>query len=277
MCISGCIFSAYVTEVTVNKMRCGRILVKGKAEEIAASPGPRVRQKHGKRPNPYSTSGLDKFQAVCDELYSKRQYAANKAGVPEAMVRFVSSKKGWIPFVIGATDQKTWKENPNGDISRSVSILVPAENNNGETGRELRRNDERGDNIGGSKRKGFTVSASTSSVKVHGDPTDFCGTVPLPAVNPQNNNPEHSRNHHGPEAKRLTRSVSMDNWPRNRPASPVMGSDNFYRKTRPAVAHDPSVAALTVMFVTLLCFVFYGGFCAILFTSTWLYLVAVFR
>lgn len=292
MCISECIFSAYITEVT-DKMRCWKDISRrqGKAEEIAVLAGPRTRRKHGKKSNPYSTSGLDKFQSVCDELSTKRQYFANKVGVPEAMVRFVSSKKGWIPVAMGTRgfdpDGDTAgvsilvpavNNNSDGDTA-GVSILVPAVSNNSETGRELRENDERNNNIGGSKRKGLTVSASTSSVKAHDDSTDFCGTVSLAAVNSQKNNPEHSQNRHNPEAKRLRRSVSMNNWPTTRPVSPVMGSDNFYRKTRPAAAaQDASMAALTVMFVTLFCFVFYGRFCAILFTSTWLYLVpAMFR
>lgn len=249
-------------------MHCGRVCVKGEAEENAISPRPRSRQKHGKRSNPYSACGLDKFQSVYAELSSKREYVANKTGVPEAMVRFVSSKNGWIPVVMGARDQKIH----GGDAAR-VSTLVPAEDTNGETGGELRIKDERNDIIDGSERKG----APTSAVRAHGDLTDFCATVSVQAVNPKNNDPEHNHRHHHSEVKTLRRAVSLDSWASPRPASPVLRSENFYRNTRAAEFYDASVGALTIMIITMFCFVFYGRLFAILFTSAWLYLVAMFR
>jgi hypothetical protein len=81
-------------------MHCGKISLESDAEEIAVSPKPKYRQRHG-RLNPYSTTGLDKFESIYVELSAKREYIAQKTGAPEAMVRFVSSKKGWIPVVLG--------------------------------------------------------------------------------------------------------------------------------------------------------------------------------
>lgn len=102
-------------------MRCGRISVDGDAEEIALSRRPKSRQKREKRQNPYSTRGLDKFESVCSELSSRRQYIAKKTGVPEAMVRFVDSKNGWIPFVVGAREEMGKKNS--GEVAGRVSIV----------------------------------------------------------------------------------------------------------------------------------------------------------
>lgn len=102
-------------------MRCGRIIVDGDAEEIALWQKPKSRQKREKRQNPYSTRGLDKFESVRSELSSRRQYIAKKTGVPEAMIRFVDSKNGWIPFVVGARDEMGKKNS--GEVAGRVSIL----------------------------------------------------------------------------------------------------------------------------------------------------------
>lgn len=262
-------------------MRCGRILVIGEAEEIAVSPRMRSRQKHGKRSNPYSTSGLDKFQSVNAELSAKRKYIANKTGVTEDMVKFVSSKKGWVPVVIGARDQGTEKKN-NGEDASGVLILGPPELNIGEKGRESRKKDEGNGINGESEKRDVTVSAPTSHVRAHGDPTDLWVTASLQAVNLENIDPGHKKNHHPyhhrySEPKMFRGFVSMDNCPSARPAAPLMGSDSFYMKTSPAVTYDDSVCALTVMISMLFCFVFYGRLCVILFTCALLYLVPMFR
>lgn len=257
-------------------MLCGRISVESKAEEIAVTPTPRCRQKHGKRSNPYSTIGLDKFDRVYAELSAKRKYIANKNGVPEAMVRFVSSKKGWIPVVIGVREQGTEKQNSSVDDS-GVSILGPAENNNGEIGRESKEKDEGNDINSESERRDLTVGAPISPVRAEGDPTEFWDTASLRVVDSKNVDLEHNNHHHHSEDKMCRRFVFMDDWPSYRPASPVLGSDSFYRKTKATVGYDASVGAVTVMIIMLFCFVFYGRLCAILFTSACLYLVAVFR
>lgn len=109
-------------------MRCGRISVEGEAEEIAISPGPRSLQKHGKRPNPYSTIGLDKFESVCAELSAKREYIAKEIGTPEALVRFVDSKNGWIPVVVRPGEVIQKKNSTEG--AAGVSILGPVEMSN---------------------------------------------------------------------------------------------------------------------------------------------------
>jgi len=130
-------------------MRCGRISVKGEAEEIAVSPGPRSRQKHGKRSNPYSTGGLDKFESVYAELSAKREYIAKKTGTPDALVRFLYSKNGWIPVVVRPREGNR-KKNCGVRASRA-SILGPVEKNHGEKDGELRREDKGNDINGGSE------------------------------------------------------------------------------------------------------------------------------
>jgi len=129
-------------------MRCGRISVKGEAEEIAVSPRARSRQKHGKRSNPYSTGGLDKFESVYAELSAKREYIAKKTGAPEALVRFVYSKNGWIPFVLRPREGIGKKKAVAG--AAGASILGPVEKSNREDG-ELRKKDEGNDLNGGSE------------------------------------------------------------------------------------------------------------------------------
>lgn len=120
-------------------MRCGRISVKGEAEEIAVSPRPRCRHRHGKRLNPYSTRGLDKFKSVYAELSARREYIAKKTGAPEALVKFAHSKNGWIPVVVRAREG-IWKKN-GGAGAAGASILGPAVKNNGQKDGELRRKD----------------------------------------------------------------------------------------------------------------------------------------
>lgn len=318
-------------------MRCGRISVAGDAEEIAVSPKPKYRQRHGKRLNPYSTTGLDKFESIYAELSAKREYIAQKTGAPEAMVRFVSSKKGWIPVVLGARDQEMRKKTSGGDAD-GVSIVVPAENNNGKTGVELSKDegnditverenisisvlDERRHSLvmqwsrflqnttlgflgvsamlvkfivcgasclavlfgnpnpsqeaiaeqqDGNRRipraPGLTVSAPASPLGAHGDPTDFLATASPRAAKPQNIDSEHK--HHQSKVEKYRRAVSMDNRPTR-----LARSDSFFR---PAMAYDANLGA-TVMILTLLCFVFYGRFCAIFFTCACLYLFTMFR
>lgn len=119
-------------------MRCGKILVKGEAEEIAVSPKPKSRQRHGKRSNPYSTRGLDKFKSVYAELSARREYIAEKTGAPEALVRFAYSKNGWIPVVVRGIDVTGTKNSGAG--AAGVSILGPVVKNNGQDG-ELRKED----------------------------------------------------------------------------------------------------------------------------------------
>lgn len=264
-------------------MRCGRVSVKGEAEEIVVSPKTSSRQKHGKsqRLNPYSTSGLDKFASVNAELSAKRKYVANKTGVPEAMVKFVSSKNGWVPVVIGAKDQGTEKKSNGGDASR-VSILGPAEINNGEKGWESRKKDERNGINGESEKRYVTVSAPTSLVRAHGDPTDLWVTDSMQAVNLENIDPGHKQNQHPhhhchSEPKMFRRFVPMDNCPSTGPATPVVGSDSFYMKTRPAVTYDDSIYAFTVIISMLFGFVFYGRLFVMLLTCAFLYLVPIFR
>ncbi|KAH9303835.1 hypothetical protein KI387_008239, partial [Taxus chinensis] len=86
-------------------MRCGRILVEGEAEETIPVPpkAAKPRQKrrsHGKKRNPYSSVGLDKFASLNAELSAKREYIARKTGTPEAMVRFAYTHRGWVPVVV---------------------------------------------------------------------------------------------------------------------------------------------------------------------------------
>ena len=81
----------------------GSISVEGEAEEITVSPRTRYWQlRHGKRSNPYSTSGLDKFEDVYAELSARREYVAKNIGAPEALVKFAYSKNGWVPVVVRA-------------------------------------------------------------------------------------------------------------------------------------------------------------------------------
>jgi len=136
-------------------MRHGRISVEGDAEKMAVSPRTKYRQRHGKRLNPYSTIGLDKFESVHAELSAKREYIAHETGAPEAMVRFVSSKKGWIPVVLGDRGREIRRKNSGGDPA-GVSIVGPSENNNDETGGELRK-DEGNDIIGESESISISV------------------------------------------------------------------------------------------------------------------------
>lgn len=321
-------------------MRCGRMPVKGDAEETAVLPGPRYRPRNGQRSNPYSTTGLDKFESIHAKLSAERERVAQKTGAPQAMVRFVSSRKGWIPVVIGDKDHKIRRKNSGGDAA-GVSNMVPAENNNEETGVESRRKDAENDINGESQNNsssvldershnlvmpwspflkntsfgvlavsamlvkfimcgasflaalfenpnpnpsreaiaeqedssrriirapGFTVSAPTSPRTVHGDPTDFLAPACPSALKPKNIDSEHK--HHQSKAKKYRRVVSTD----NRPTRPER-SDTFYR---PAMAYDANRGA-TVMIFTLLCFVFYGRFCAIVFTCMCMYLFTVFR
>lgn len=120
-------------------MRCGKISVEGEAEEIAVSPRPRFCQKHVKKPNPYSSRGLDKFETVYAELSAKREYVAKKVGVSEDQVRFSFSKDGWTPVVMRTRDG-TGKKN-SGEGAAGVSIPGSGEKKN--RSRELRGKDER--------------------------------------------------------------------------------------------------------------------------------------
>lgn len=131
-------------------MRCGRISVKGEAEEIAVSLRSRSRKKHWKRSNPYSNRGLDTFQSVYAELSAKREYIAKKTGAPEDMVRFVSSNEGWIPIVLGLREGIGKKNG--GAVVAGASILGPVEKNNGDNHGELRRKDEGNESNGESER-----------------------------------------------------------------------------------------------------------------------------
>lgn len=127
-------------------MHCGRISVKGEAEEIAVSTRPRSRQKHGEKSNPYSSGGLDKFGSVYAELSAKRQYIAKKTGVPEALVRFVYSENGWRPVVVRPREENG-KKNVGAVASRD-SILESEEKINGEKDGKLRRKDKGNDITG---------------------------------------------------------------------------------------------------------------------------------
>lgn len=233
---------------------CGRTSLNGKPEKI--SPWP----KHEQRPNPFSTSGLDKFHSLCAELSARRKYIANKIGVPEDMVRFVASNKGWVPILIGVRDEGTRKKNSDGDASEDW-ILGPENNKNGGIGGELKRKDEGDDISGESERKGLSLSTRT-----HASPTDSWPTAFLGAVNLRKIHPEQNFYHHLQDsaAKMFRWFVSIDNWASTRPASPVHGLASFCREARPAMAYDTSVGAFM-----LFCF-------AILFTIAWLYLVSVF-
>lgn len=135
-------------------MRCGSILVKGEAEEMVDSPRPRSRQGHGRRSNPFSTSGLDKFQSVSADLSARRERMAKETGVPESMVRFEYSKMGWTPFVV-INGEVMRKEN-SGWATAGVSILGPAEINNGEKDGELMRKDKR--NLINGESEGISIS-----------------------------------------------------------------------------------------------------------------------
>jgi hypothetical protein len=95
----------------------------------------------------------------------------------------------------------------------------------------------------------LTMSAPTSSLRAHGNPTDFWATVSPNAVRPKNINPEHK--HNQSKAKKYRRVVSMD----NRPTRPER-SDRFYRSS---MAYDDNVGE-NVMIITLLFFIFYGPF-----------------
>lgn len=130
-------------------MRWGRISVKGEAEENSISPRPRSGQKHGKRPNPYSTLGRDRFESVYAELSTKREYIAKKTGAPEALVRFAYSNNEWIPIVVRPGEGFG---NKNGGLDvAGASGLGPLEKNNEVTDGELRRNYEGNDIHGRSK------------------------------------------------------------------------------------------------------------------------------
>lgn len=118
-------------------MRCGRILVEGEAEEFAVSPRSGCRQRHGKKSNPYSTRGLDKFESVYAELSARREYFAKKTGVPENLVRFAYSKNGWTPVVVRAGDGIEKKNG--GENAAGVSIPRPVVKKNGEKDGESRR------------------------------------------------------------------------------------------------------------------------------------------
>lgn len=127
-------------------MRCGRISVEGEAEEIAVSPTSRYRLRHERRENPYSTSGLDKFESVYAELSARREYIAKKTGVPPALVRFSYSKNGWVPVVARAREVIGKK---NGGVNATgVSILGSVEKNDRKEDWELRRKDAGNDTNG---------------------------------------------------------------------------------------------------------------------------------
>lgn len=130
-------------------MRCGRISVKGEAEEISFSPRPRSGQKHGKRPNPYSTLGRDRFESVYAELSTKREYIAKKTGAPEALVRFAYSNNEWIPILV-RPGERFGNKNGGLDVA-GASALGPLEKNNEDKDGELRRNYEGNDIHGRSK------------------------------------------------------------------------------------------------------------------------------
>ena len=111
----------------------------------------------------------------------------------------------------------------------------------------------------------LTMSAPTSSLRAHGNPTDFWATVSPNVVKPKNIDPEHK--HNQSKAKKYRRAVSMD----NRPTKPER-SDSFYRSS---MAYDYNVGE-NVMIITLLFFIFYGPFCAISFTCACFYLIKMF-
>ena len=121
----------------------------------------------------------------------------------------------------------------------------------------------------GSRRRpppsALTVSAPTSSLRAHGNPTDLWAIVSPNAVKPKNIDPEHKHNHS--KAKKYRRVVSMD----NRPTKPER-LDSFYRSS---MAYDDNVGE-NVMIITLLFFIFYGPFCAISFTCACFYLIKMF-
>lgn len=136
-------------------MRCGRISVEGEAEEIAVSPTSRYRLRHGRRENPYSTSGLDKFESVYAELSARREYIAKKTGVPPALVRFSYSKNGWVPVVARAREVIGKK---NGGVNAAgVSILGSVEKNERKEDSELRRKDAGNDTNGESQNISTSV------------------------------------------------------------------------------------------------------------------------
>lgn len=145
-------------------MRCGRLSVVGEAEEIAVSPRPRSRQRHGKRLNPYSTRGLEKFKSVYAELSARREYIAKKTGAPEALVKFAHSKNGWIPVVVRAREG-IWKKN-GGVGAAGASILGPAVKNNGQKDGELRRKDTGNDFNGESASMSISVLNERSQSRV---------------------------------------------------------------------------------------------------------------
>lgn len=89
----------------------------------------RSRQRHGRRSNPFSTNGLDKFQSVSADLSARRERIARETGVPKSMVRFKYSKKGWTPFVV--INEEVIRKKNNGWATAGVSIPKPAEINNG--------------------------------------------------------------------------------------------------------------------------------------------------
>lgn len=147
-------------------MRCGKLSVEGEAEEIVVSPKACSRQRHGKRSNPYSSRGLDKFKSVYAELSAKREYISRKTGAPEALVRFTYSKNGWIPVVVrgrGVIGKKS-----SGAGAAGVSILGPAVNNNGQKGGELRKKDA------GNQINGLSKSTSISVF----DPSSHSSIMP---------------------------------------------------------------------------------------------------
>jgi hypothetical protein len=222
-------------------MRWGKISVEGEAEETAVSPTPRSRQRHGKGSNPYSTTGLDKFENVYAELSARREYILKNTGAPEALVRFTYWNNRWVPVVVKPREG-IWKQNSGGGAA-GISILGPVENNNSEKHRGLGRKDE--------------FSIITASPR---------------AVKPKNMSPEHNRPRHQSKAKKMRRVVAVDYRP-TRPASEVHGS---YRRTRKSMAYDTSVSA-TVVIITLFCLVFSGRLCAVFFTSAWWYFLPMLR
>lgn len=175
--------------------------MEGKAEEISVPPRIRSRQRDGKRPNPYSSEGLDKFENVCAELSARRKYISNKTGAPEALVRFTNSGNGWVPVVMREGISK--KNSSEG--AAGVSILGPVENNNSQKHRELGRKQE------------FSA-------------------IPT-AVQPKNIDSKHNHRHDQPKAQTIRRVLAVDNPP-TIPARPVQGS---YWRTSQAIAYDTSV------------------------------------
>ncbi|GLJ29174.1 hypothetical protein SUGI_0575220 [Cryptomeria japonica] len=123
----------------------------------------------GKKPcfNPYSTVGLDKFDSLNAELSAKREFVARKTGIPEAMVRFAHTSKGWVPVVL-----KNGHGGNDGGHSSLVSIgteqdTVNREKYEGEPNEEYGNDDVEGDEghengVNGSSSRKESVSVTVS-------------------------------------------------------------------------------------------------------------------